>query len=184
MSTKRWILLTPSFCGETWARRGGQFLRTPRQWFLPSAGLRSRLPLRKHTQCSRENSFPPGFLIHRSPRRAILAREKLGVGKRDGTRGRRSSGRTEEGIGSDRGTSRTPGGVRARSPVLGSQAAIFCLFKTSPRVLMITWLRGIFLPANSNPFLTIRGRPWQQGTSIVTTSIDLMPATLKMSANF
>ena len=46
-----------------------------------SAGLRSRLPLRKHTQCSRENFFPPGFLIHRPPRRAILARKKLRMGK-------------------------------------------------------------------------------------------------------
>jgi hypothetical protein len=32
------ILPTPSFCGETWARRGGRFLRTPRRCFLPSAG--------------------------------------------------------------------------------------------------------------------------------------------------
>jgi hypothetical protein len=30
----------------------------------------------------RENLFPPGFLIHRYPRRAILAEEKLGAGKR------------------------------------------------------------------------------------------------------
>jgi hypothetical protein len=43
-----------------------------------SATLRSRLPLRKHTGCPRENSFPPGFLIHRSPRRAIPARKNWG----------------------------------------------------------------------------------------------------------
>jgi hypothetical protein len=43
-----------------------------------SAALRSRLPLRKHYRCPRENSFPPGFLIHRSPRRAIPARKNWG----------------------------------------------------------------------------------------------------------
>jgi hypothetical protein len=43
-----------------------------------SAALRSRLPLRKHTKCPRENSFPPGFLIHRSPRREIPARKNWG----------------------------------------------------------------------------------------------------------
>ncbi len=42
---------------------------------------RPRLPLQKHMQCSRENPFPPGFLIHRPPRRAIPAGKKLGVGK-------------------------------------------------------------------------------------------------------
>ena len=43
-----------------------------------SAALRSRLPLRKDTGWTRENPFPPGFLIHRSPRRAILAGENWG----------------------------------------------------------------------------------------------------------
>jgi len=43
-----------------------------------SAALRSRLPLRKDTGWTWENPFPPGFLIHRSPRRAILAGENWG----------------------------------------------------------------------------------------------------------
>ena len=47
-----------------------------------SAALRSRLPLRKDTGCPRENPLPPGFLIHRSPRRAILARENWGWASR------------------------------------------------------------------------------------------------------
>ena len=47
-----------------------------------SAALLSRLPLRKDTGWTRENLFPPGFFIHRSPPRAILAGGKLGVGKR------------------------------------------------------------------------------------------------------
>ena len=81
----------PQFCGKPWARRGGRFLRTPRRWFLFrqggfsrgfSAALRYRLPLRKDTGWTRENLFPPGFFIHRSPPRAILAGGKLGVGKR------------------------------------------------------------------------------------------------------
>ena len=84
----------------------------------------------------------------------------------------------------DRRTSWAALSAKLRSPVLGNQAAIFCLFKISPEVLMITWLMGIFLPDDSNPFLTIRGRPWQQGTSIVTTSTDFIPAVLKMSVNF
>ena len=37
-SRRKKFLPTPSFCEETWARRGGRFLRTPRRWFLPSAG--------------------------------------------------------------------------------------------------------------------------------------------------
>jgi hypothetical protein len=46
-----------------------------------SAALRLHLPLWKHTRCPRQNSCPQGFLIHRSPRRATLARKKLGVDK-------------------------------------------------------------------------------------------------------
>jgi len=47
-----------------------------------SAALRYRLPLRKETGWTRENPFPPGFLVHRSPPQAILAGGKLGVGER------------------------------------------------------------------------------------------------------
>ena len=79
----------PQFCAKPWARRGGRFLRTPRRWFLPRAGgLQPKFfgspsvppSFEENTGCPRENSLPPGFLIHRSPRRAILARRKLGVG--------------------------------------------------------------------------------------------------------
>ena len=80
-------LAHPHFWAKPRARRGGRFLRTPRRWFLPGAGglqpgssaaLRSRLPLRKDTGWPPKNPFPPGFLIHRPPRRAILARENWG----------------------------------------------------------------------------------------------------------
>ena len=39
-----------------------------------SGVLRSRLSLRKQIPCSLKNSFPPGFLIHRPPHRAIQVR--------------------------------------------------------------------------------------------------------------
>jgi hypothetical protein len=44
--------------------------------------LRSRLPLRIGVGWPRDNPFPPGFLIHRSPRRAILVGENWGRASR------------------------------------------------------------------------------------------------------
>ena len=46
-----------------------------------SAVLRSRLPLRNAGGWILYNLFPPGFLIHRSPRRALPVAGKLGGGK-------------------------------------------------------------------------------------------------------
>ena len=80
-------LLTPSFQrspgpggeGDSFGLQGGgSCLRQADFNRGLSAALRSRLPLRKHTGCPRENSVPPGFLIHRPPRRAMLARKNWG----------------------------------------------------------------------------------------------------------
>ena len=80
----------PKFWEKPWARRGGRLLRTPRRWFLPRAGGLQpiffgspSLPpsFAENNGCPRENSFPPGFLIHHSPRRAFLAGENWGWAK-------------------------------------------------------------------------------------------------------
>jgi len=80
----------PQFWEKPWARRGGRFLRTPRRWFLPRAGGLQPIffgspsvppSFAENTGCPRENSFPPGFLIHRSPRRAFLGGENWGWAK-------------------------------------------------------------------------------------------------------
>ena len=55
--------------------------------------------------------------------------------------------------------------------------------KMAPRVLTTTNSMGTLALAASIPFLTIMGRPEQQGTSMTMVVTRLIPATLKISAN-
>ena len=87
LGLRRGNLAHPQFWAKPRARWGGRFLWTPRRCFLPGAGgLQPRFcgnpspppSFAERSRGSRKNPFPPGFLIHRPPRRAILARENWG----------------------------------------------------------------------------------------------------------
>ncbi len=54
---------------------------------------------------------------------------------------------------------------------------------SSPLMLMTFSFREIFLPEACTAFLTMNGRPEQQGTSITTVETLFIPAVLKISVN-
>ena len=116
MSTSQDTLPTPSFVripgpggeGDSFGLQGGgsslgQAGFSRGFW----AALRSRLPLRKGAGRTRDNPFPPGFLIHRSPRRATPAWENWGW-----TSSARSSRFSQEGLILTVGNSPPGGGLR------------------------------------------------------------------------
>jgi hypothetical protein len=76
------------------------------------------------------------------------------------------------------------GGRRAQALLLPDSIKRAHYGFNSPRILITFSAKGIFFPEASMPFLTINGRPAQQGTSITTVVMLLISAVLKISANF